>query len=494
MPRRQWPGSTKSALTWPRPGTGVGSLAGDRGLREGDRADDRAVASSAATGSTRSVRAKRSSHSSSSASSAGHREVVAGPRRAATRRSGGRAGQRAGCRRASRARSATSQVRAARQVGRQRPESRRARRSGPSGVSARPMSSATVDRPVVARRDEVDVHRCAGRPAAKHDHSRSRAAVVVERGERASASRRGTTAQPRSSCDEQLAAGRRASRRRRRRARRRARGARPRRAARGRRRASPARARSPAGSRERSIDARRRDARPQREARAEVAAHRARVGRGQDDPAARALGVPQRARRAARPPIPWPCSPGLTPSSDRPQTSSRTSASATPTTSPSARLGDPGAVGIGASRWRDARLAALACGARSSSADGGTRRDRGRQRGPADLRGGGHVVGRHRAGDRGGCGHGLGASRRPHGIRSASATLPRRSWPSRSRSSRTAARPSAARSTRSASPAINACPQCHSPRRPHRVCPACGTYAGREVLAPDARHHDHDHD
>ena len=33
-----------------------------------------------------------------------------------------------------------------------------------------------------------------------------------------------------------------------------------------------------------------------------------------------------------------------------------------------------------------------------------------------------------------------------------------------------------------AAPAINACPQCHSPRRPHRVCPDCGTYAGREVV------------
>jgi large subunit ribosomal protein L32 len=34
--------------------------------------------------------------------------------------------------------------------------------------------------------------------------------------------------------------------------------------------------------------------------------------------------------------------------------------------------------------------------------------------------------------------------------------------------------------------AYNACPQCHSPRRPHRVCPVCGHYAGREVVTPDA--------
>jgi large subunit ribosomal protein L32 len=34
--------------------------------------------------------------------------------------------------------------------------------------------------------------------------------------------------------------------------------------------------------------------------------------------------------------------------------------------------------------------------------------------------------------------------------------------------------------------AHNECPQCHSPRLPHRVCPACGHYKGREVIAsPD---------
>ena len=32
-------------------------------------------------------------------------------------------------------------------------------------------------------------------------------------------------------------------------------------------------------------------------------------------------------------------------------------------------------------------------------------------------------------------------------------------------------------------PTYNACPHCHSPRLPHRVCPVCGTYAGREVIA-----------
>lgn len=35
-------------------------------------------------------------------------------------------------------------------------------------------------------------------------------------------------------------------------------------------------------------------------------------------------------------------------------------------------------------------------------------------------------------------------------------------------------------------PSTNACPQCHSPRLPHRVCPVCGSYKGREVVAPRA--------
>ena len=29
---------------------------------------------------------------------------------------------------------------------------------------------------------------------------------------------------------------------------------------------------------------------------------------------------------------------------------------------------------------------------------------------------------------------------------------------------------------------VNECPRCHSPRLPHRVCPVCGTYAGRDVI------------
>ncbi len=43
-------------------------------------------------------------------------------------------------------------------------------------------------------------------------------------------------------------------------------------------------------------------------------------------------------------------------------------------------------------------------------------------------------------------------------------------------------------------PALNACPQCHSPRRPHRVCPVCGSYAGREVVSRRTHEHDHEHE
>lgn len=46
-----------------------------------------------------------------------------------------------------------------------------------------------------------------------------------------------------------------------------------------------------------------------------------------------------------------------------------------------------------------------------------------------------------------------------------------------------------------AAPAVNACPQCHQPRRPHRVCPHCGFYGGRTVVdvSDDVLDHDHDH-
>lgn len=46
---------------------------------------------------------------------------------------------------------------------------------------------------------------------------------------------------------------------------------------------------------------------------------------------------------------------------------------------------------------------------------------------------------------------------------------------------------------RISTPTVNECPRCHSPRRPHRICPVCGTYAGREILAGDTHDHDHTH-
>jgi large subunit ribosomal protein L32 len=35
-------------------------------------------------------------------------------------------------------------------------------------------------------------------------------------------------------------------------------------------------------------------------------------------------------------------------------------------------------------------------------------------------------------------------------------------------------------------PSYNTCPHCHSPRLPHRVCPECGYYRGREVVSTDS--------
>ncbi len=31
-------------------------------------------------------------------------------------------------------------------------------------------------------------------------------------------------------------------------------------------------------------------------------------------------------------------------------------------------------------------------------------------------------------------------------------------------------------------PRLDYCPQCHSPKLPHHVCPTCGSYADREVI------------
>jgi large subunit ribosomal protein L32 len=41
---------------------------------------------------------------------------------------------------------------------------------------------------------------------------------------------------------------------------------------------------------------------------------------------------------------------------------------------------------------------------------------------------------------------------------------------------------------KAAAPPLHSCPRCHAPKRPHRVCPECGTYSGREVVVrqPDS--------
>jgi large subunit ribosomal protein L32 len=31
-------------------------------------------------------------------------------------------------------------------------------------------------------------------------------------------------------------------------------------------------------------------------------------------------------------------------------------------------------------------------------------------------------------------------------------------------------------------PAQSLCPQCHQPKLPHRVCPTCGSYKGKEIV------------
>ncbi|MDA8394589.1 MAG: 50S ribosomal protein L32 [Candidatus Dormibacteria bacterium] len=36
-----------------------------------------------------------------------------------------------------------------------------------------------------------------------------------------------------------------------------------------------------------------------------------------------------------------------------------------------------------------------------------------------------------------------------------------------------------------AAPTLAPCPRCRHPRRPHTVCPNCGQYRGREVIATE---------
>ena len=34
-------------------------------------------------------------------------------------------------------------------------------------------------------------------------------------------------------------------------------------------------------------------------------------------------------------------------------------------------------------------------------------------------------------------------------------------------------------------PGVTVCPRCDTVKEPHRVCPTCGHYAGREVIATE---------
>ena len=34
-------------------------------------------------------------------------------------------------------------------------------------------------------------------------------------------------------------------------------------------------------------------------------------------------------------------------------------------------------------------------------------------------------------------------------------------------------------------PGVSICPQCKEPKQPHRVCPSCGSYKGKEVVASE---------
>ncbi|MBH42030.1 MAG: 50S ribosomal protein L32 [Chloroflexi bacterium] len=38
---------------------------------------------------------------------------------------------------------------------------------------------------------------------------------------------------------------------------------------------------------------------------------------------------------------------------------------------------------------------------------------------------------------------------------------------------------------RVSAPAFNRCPQCRSPRLPHRICSSCGYYNGRQVISKE---------
>ena len=34
-------------------------------------------------------------------------------------------------------------------------------------------------------------------------------------------------------------------------------------------------------------------------------------------------------------------------------------------------------------------------------------------------------------------------------------------------------------------PGVSLCPQCKEPKQPHRACPSCGSYKGKDVLGSE---------
>ena len=187
--------------------------------------------------------------------------------------------------------------------------------------------------------------------------------------------------------------------------------------------------------------------------------------------------------------MPWPCSPGLTPNSDRPQTPSRTSASATPTISPSssATQAPSGSVAAGgATRVSRRGACALALGVVGGQELGRDQRAPAQPGRPSAAAGTSSGVIRRAIGEDGGHGGAVNHAGRPARRRgAASATLLRRSWPSRSRSSRTAARRSVDRSTRSARPRSTRARSATARAARTASARVCGTYCGR--AGPRAR-------
>ncbi|MEE3362350.1 MAG: 50S ribosomal protein L32 [Anaerovoracaceae bacterium] len=40
-----------------------------------------------------------------------------------------------------------------------------------------------------------------------------------------------------------------------------------------------------------------------------------------------------------------------------------------------------------------------------------------------------------------------------------------------------------AQNMKKAAPGLSICPQCHEPKLPHRVCPNCNYYDGKDIMA-----------